>query len=193
MLPILLGIGLMAGCGSRELIVLLPSEEGKTGRLAVSNEDGNTVVLDSPLAAAEVDGSGTASVVSLSTLSLRNAFGAMPSAMPKAPISYVVYFKFSTVALTDESQRELHTALADLRERAGAEVEVIGHTDSVGADEDNDRLSLERARAVAVMLRANAVDGSLISVSGRGERELLIATGDNVRAARNRRVEILVR
>ena len=134
MLPILLGIGLMAGCGSRELIVLLPSEEGKTGRLAVSNEDGNTVVLDSPLAAAEVDGSGTASAVSLSTLSLRNAFGAMPSAMPKAPISYVVYFKFSTVALTDESQRELHTALADLRERAGAEVEVIGHTDGCDLD-----------------------------------------------------------
>ena len=73
------------------------------------------------------------------------------------------------------------------------EVVVTGHTDRVGPLEANDRLSLARANVVRDILVAAGMDRSLISVAGRGEREPLVATADEVAEAANRRVEIKLR
>lgn len=69
-------------------------------------------------------------------------------------------------------------------------VHVIGHTDSVGKPENNQKLSERRANAVAAILAAHGVKH--IKKEGRGEREP-IASNDTVEGKReNRRVEILV-
>jgi len=70
---------------------------------------------------------------------------------------------------------------------------VIGHTDRVGAVEFNDALSRKRAETVASRLVAAGVPAERIAVAGRGEREPLIPTNDEVAEPRNRRVEIKVR
>jgi outer membrane protein OmpA-like peptidoglycan-associated protein len=70
---------------------------------------------------------------------------------------------------------------------------VIGHTDSVGTLAYNDRLSLARAERVREMLVAMGIPAARIQAAGRGKRELLVPTDDNVAEARNRRVEINVR
>jgi len=72
-------------------------------------------------------------------------------------------------------------------------VVVIGHTDRVGNDQFNDKLSLQRAERVRGELVKLGISGSRIQVAGRGERELLVLTPDDVAEARNRRVEINVR
>lgn len=70
---------------------------------------------------------------------------------------------------------------------------MTGHTDTVGSDADNDRLSLERAVAVKRMLIQQGLQTKFVRATGRGERELLIPTADGVREPGNRRVEVLVR
>jgi len=80
-----------------------------------------------------------------------------------------------------------------MRERPHPDVVVIGHTDTVGDAEGNDRLSAQRAETVKGFLVGIGIPAERIRTAGRGERELLVPTDDNVEEPRNRRVEINVR
>jgi outer membrane protein OmpA-like peptidoglycan-associated protein len=72
-------------------------------------------------------------------------------------------------------------------------VVVIGHTDRVGNTQYNDRLSLQRAERVRDELVRLGLAARRIRITGRGEREPLVATDDEIPEPRNRRVEINVR
>ena len=75
---------------------------------------------------------------------------------------------------------------------ASQHVTIVGHTDNVGGESVNNRLSLERAASVREYLRTHGVDPSRIMVNGRGEAEP-IASNDTVGGrAENRRVEIFL-
>jgi outer membrane protein OmpA-like peptidoglycan-associated protein len=71
-------------------------------------------------------------------------------------------------------------------------VTVVGHTDNVGGDVVNNRLSLERAAAVREYLRAHGVDTSRVMVNGRGEAEPIASNDTATGRAENRRVEIFL-
>jgi len=114
-------------------------------------------------------------------------------AQPARPASYLLYFQPGGEQLTDASQAELGKVRQDIAARAASEAMVIGHTDSVGGADGNDRLSLKRAEAVRQLLVDTGIAVDRIEVVGRGERELLVPTGDEVDEPRNRRVEIVVR
>ncbi len=73
------------------------------------------------------------------------------------------------------------------------EIVVVGHTDRVGSLAYNDALSLRRAERVRAQLVQVGIPNDQISVAGRGEREPLKATEDEVAEPLNRRVEITVR
>ena len=73
------------------------------------------------------------------------------------------------------------------------DVVVIGHTDRIGNEQFNDRLSLQRAERVRSELVKLGIPQVRIQTAGRGEREPLINTPDEVSEPRNRRVEINVR
>ncbi len=113
--------------------------------------------------------------------------------MPPPPRSYTLYFIEGTTDLTPESRPALDELRAEIARRPGVDVEVTGHTDTVGSAEDNDGLSLRRAEQIVGVLATVGIDRSLMTAVGRGERELRQPTGDNVESAINRRVEILVR
>ena len=72
-------------------------------------------------------------------------------------------------------------------------VEIIGHTDQIGSDKANEKLSLERADAVKKFLIAKGVDASRISTKGMGKRELLFKENDPVSRFYNRRIEFKVK
>jgi outer membrane protein OmpA-like peptidoglycan-associated protein len=74
-----------------------------------------------------------------------------------------------------------------------AEVTVIGHTDRVGSIESNDALSLQRAQTVRDLILQSGIQPITLEVAGRGEREPLVPTADDVPEAQNRRVEINLR
>ena len=71
-------------------------------------------------------------------------------------------------------------------------IAVTGHTDTSGAPAYNMALSLRRANAVKDQLVREGVAAAAIAVTGRGETQLLVQTGDNVREPQNRRVEIVL-
>jgi outer membrane protein OmpA-like peptidoglycan-associated protein len=72
-------------------------------------------------------------------------------------------------------------------------VHVVGHTDTVGSAQFNQGLSERRAASVASYLAGQGLPASRIREEGRGERELLVRTADNVNERRNRRVDIVVK
>lgn len=72
-------------------------------------------------------------------------------------------------------------------------VHVVGHTDTVGSAQFNQGLSERRASSVASYLASQGLPASRIREEGRGERELLVRTADNVNERRNRRVDIVVK
>ena len=72
-------------------------------------------------------------------------------------------------------------------------IHVVGHTDTSGTSEFNQSLSVNRAASVGSYLSQSGVPQTRIREEGRGERELLARTADNVKDARNRRVDIVLK
>ena len=61
-----------------------------------------------------------------------------------------------------------------LRKFPDYKIEIIGHTDSVGSDNYNDKLSKKRAKSVYDYLTKTSINADRLSYDGRGKRELLI-------------------
>jgi outer membrane protein OmpA-like peptidoglycan-associated protein len=184
-------VAIMMQPAPADRVVLLPGADGKTGAVSVKTSGGERL-LDQPYAAAAVDRQGRIEAGREDEASVRERYGAALGAQPMRPVSFVVNFVSGTDELTTESRPVLDQIKAEAARRPAAEIVAIGHTDSVGTDAANDVLSLKRAEAVrAALLAAGAV--ARIEAAGRGEREPLIATADEVAEPRNRRVEINVR
>lgn len=81
---------------------------------------------------------------------------------------------------------------SDLHRQTNTDVRVIGHTDSVGSDDYNQTLSVQRAQSVKDYLSARGVNPAQIMVAGRGEREPIADNSSEAGRARNRRVEIFL-
>jgi len=172
-----------------ETVVVLPGPDGKAGTVVVQRGE-TRQVLDQPYAASRT---GQAEVARLSDAEVRENFGATLQGLPARPTAFVLYFITGTDELTPESKAELQNVLAALKDRPLPDVLVIGHTDTVGDAAVNDRLSAQRAETVKGFLVDIGIPAARITTAGRGERELLIRTADEVDEPRNRRVEINVR
>jgi outer membrane protein OmpA-like peptidoglycan-associated protein len=83
--------------------------------------------------------------------------------------------------------------LAEIRKRPAPDLIIVGHTDRVGLLADNDRLALKRAEKMRGEMVRQGLPADSVQAAGRGEREPLVPTADEVAEARNRRVEMLVR
>ncbi len=71
-------------------------------------------------------------------------------------------------------------------------IDVIGHTDSSGADDYNYDLSRRRAGSVAQYLTSQQVDPNRFSVEGRGEQQPVASNETDAGKSQNRRVEITI-
>ena len=69
---------------------------------------------------------------------------------------------------------------------------VTGHTDTVGSDAYNMRLSRRRALSVQKELVRDGVPAGEIAIFAKGKRELLVPTADGVKEPQNRRVQIVL-
>jgi len=174
-----------------ETVVVLPSPDGHTGTVVVQR-GGERHVLNQPFAASRISG-GQSEITQLSDAEVRRSFGAALEALPAVPTTFLLYFVTATDELTDASKGELKQILAELKQRPVPDVMVVGHTDTVGELETNDMLSAQRAERVKGFLVEIGIPAAQIQTAGRGERELLVPTADNIDEPRNRRVEINVR
>ena len=107
--------------------------------------------------------------------------------------SFMVFFDWDKSVLTDKSIDTIAMAAEAYKRKGGARIVATGHTDTSGPDMYNMALSLRRSNAVKDELVRDGVRAEDISVVGLGETSPLVPTGDGVREAQNRRVEIVVR
>lgn len=188
-----MGALLLAACSTtKTLVVLLPEESGASGAVTVG-EGARAAVLDTPLTAVSVDARGAIDMAAFTQDEVQRTFGEALAAQPPKPLSFTLYFDIASTEVTPESQPILEALFAEVAKRQAVEVQVTGHTDRVGTDANNDRLSLERAQAVLDTLVQRGLKTNFIRAVGRGEREPLIPTPDEQPEPRNRRVEVIVR
>ncbi len=175
-----------------ETVVVLPGPDGKVGTVIVQRA-GEQQVLNSAYAGSQVRADGSLHGSNLSQQQVSESFGTTIAALPARPTLFLLYFLTGKDELTPESTGDLERILADMKARPVPDIVVTGHTDTVGSADSNDKLSMQRAERVKGFLTGIGIPGDRIRTAGRGERELLVQTADNVDEPRNRRVEINVR
>ena len=174
------------------LFAVVPGTHGHVGAVVVER-GADRRVIDSAYGAQRLNADGALETVRLTPEQVRRDFGATLDALPGRPASYTLYFLEGKDELTPESRAELEKVFRDLKRRPLPDIVVIGHTDTVGGLAFNDRLSLARAERLREMLVGLGIPSDRVQAAGRGKRELLVPTEENVSEARNRRVEINVR
>jgi hypothetical protein len=183
---------LVSACATHtETYVLVPGRDGSSPPIVIATHAGSALTLDRPYAAA-VGGKTSLEAVNLDKESIHKEFREVLDAQPQAPRTFQLYF-IESDELTSESKAELEKVFAEIAARQAADVVVVGHTDRIGKLEDNDALSKRRAEKIRLELIARGLAADNISAAGRGEREPVVPTADEVREPRNRRVEITVR
>jgi OmpA-OmpF porin, OOP family len=113
-----------------------------------------------------------------------------PPPVAAAPKQFIVFFGFNKSNLTSDAQRVVAEAASAAKASGSASILVTGHTDTVGSSRYNDRLSNRRASAVKDELVRQGIGAGQITTVGKGETELLVQTGDNVKEPQNRRATI---
>jgi OmpA-OmpF porin, OOP family len=125
---------------------------------------------------------------------------AAPKAAAVAPVaaaSKVTYaadafFDFDKAVVKPAGKAKLDDLIAKIK---GINLEVIiavGHTDSIGSDAYNQKLSVRRAEAVKAYLVSKGIEKNRVYTEGKGEKQPVASNKTNEGRAKNRRVEIEV-
>lgn len=99
-----------------------------------------------------------------------------------------VTFEFNSSNLTADSRPVLDEVATDMKRYPRLRVELQGHTDSVGGDAYNMKLSAERANAVRVYLVSQGVPEQQLTSRGYGETQPVADNKTDAGRAQNRRV-----
>jgi OmpA-OmpF porin, OOP family len=191
---LLVALALLSACApaTLERLVLLPQADGNASSVNVRSGE-RALVLERPFQVAVLRADQQLLIETTTAEEVAKAYPTLIQWQAVAPARFVLNFQPGSSELTPESQARLPEVVNQARQRSGGEIFVVGHTDRQGAADANDNLSLQRARAVKEQLVQQGFDPQLIEAIGRGERELLIPTEDEVVEPRNRRAEIIVR
>lgn len=103
-----------------------------------------------------------------------------------------VTFEYNSARLTAESRPVLNEVAADLKKYPQLQVELQGHTDSIGSDAFNLRLSDQRAQAVRDYLLSQGVGARQLEAKGYGESQPVADNKTDTGRAENRRVVMRV-
>ncbi|MCO8166403.1 OmpA family protein [Pseudomonas sp. 21LCFQ02] len=122
---------------------------------------------------------------------------AAPAPLPREEVINInkeVLFEFDSARLTASDRTNLDVVASRLRQEAATvQLRVTGHTDSVGSDAYNQKLSERRAHSVTDYLISSGVPrASFVSVSGEGESRPVADNKTAEGRALNRRVEVKI-
>ena len=115
-----------------------------------------------------------------------------PVAAEKITYSAEALFDFDKSVLKPQGRQILDELVSKVQ---GINLEVmvaIGHTDSIGSDAYNQRLSMRRAEAVKAYLVSKGIEQDRVATEGKGEKQPVASNKTREGRAQNRRVEIEV-
>ena len=103
-----------------------------------------------------------------------------------------IFFDTNEYHLLPASVTELRTLIELLKSNLKLEIEIQGHTDNVGNELQNEKLSLNRAKAVYDELIAQKIDPSRLSFKGYGENKPIAGNDTEAQRKQNRRTSFLI-
>ena len=113
-----------------------------------------------------------------------------PYVLEKATLHF--NFEFNSADLDDESASYLQDLSKAMLDNPQLKIKLIGHTDNVGSDKFNLKLSIYRAQAIKDFIVSKGVDSERILADGRGLREPLNTNKTEQERSINRRVELTI-
>ena len=118
----------------------------------------------------------------------------VPPAVAASKVTFAAdaFFDFDKYVLKPEGRAKLDDLVSKIK---GVNLEVIiavGHTDSIGTDAYNQRLSVRRAEAVKAFLVSKGIERNRVYTEGKGEKQPVADNRTKEGRAKNRRVEIEV-
>lgn len=182
---------------NRDLIVLLPDPDSKAGGIRVTTKGGSQI-LDKPGYATQVEDFTKPPIDPrpIEEKEIAAIFGAALSAQPDLTdrfVSFILWFKNDKTELTPRSKELLKEIVRTIKSRRPNEIFVAGHTDRMGTESHNVKLSYRRACYIRDFLASSGLEPRTFVVSFHGEAMPLVYTEDEVAEPLNRRVEVLVR
>ena len=103
-----------------------------------------------------------------------------------------VFFEFDSFDLKQESLSSLRRLHRFLQDNPKVAILITGHTDNLGSDEYNLKLSLQRAQSVHNYLLKAGIKSDRIKVVGKGFREPMVPNTSPTNQAKNRRITVSV-
>ena len=117
-----------------------------------------------------------------------------PVAVPPKPKKIIILegvnFGFNVAELTPQARAVLDEQIAILEKEPDIKVEIVGHTDSIGTEEYNKRLSEGRATVVKEYLISQGITPDRLEAVGYGESLPIDTNWKSEGRAKNRRVEL---
>lgn len=189
-----LSLGLvLSGCATETTWILMPDQSGKTGAITVKTDSDFQVIDQAYESAVLKSGSATLALSAPSSATqVSREYRRLLQAEPKQSTSFMLYFKSGSVELTPISQHKIPEVIDRIKSQSPTEITLIGHTDTTGTDEFNNRLSLRRAQVVEKLLKDGIPALDVINLQYFGAKKLLIPTAPNVEEQKNRVVEVMI-
>ena len=103
-----------------------------------------------------------------------------------------VNFDFNSANLTTLAKTNLDKLVTVLKNNPDTNINIYGHTDSIGSDAVNLRISSQRAEAVKNYLVANGISASRMFTEGLGKSSPIASNDTDAGRAKNRRVEFAI-
>ena len=102
------------------------------------------------------------------------------------------FFDFDKAVLKPEAKEKLDDLVSKTKEINLEVIIAVGHTDSVGTDAYNDKLSVRRAESIKAYLTSKGVEANRVYTEGKGKKQPVADNKTAEGRAKNRRVEIEV-
>ena len=115
-----------------------------------------------------------------------------PPAATKVTYAADAFFDFDKAVLKAEGKAKLDDLVGKVKSINLEVIIAVGHTDSVGADAYNQKLSVKRAEAVKAYLVTKGIEKNRVYTEGKGEKQPVADNKTKEGQAKNRRVEIEV-
>lgn len=119
-------------------------------------------------------------------------FGLTPIKKDSTVVLNNIEFEFAKASLTPDSKAGLDDLSRFLSENPDVQINIVGHTDNVGSETINERLSNERAKAVYDEMVKRGIEPSRMKSEGKGSKEPVATNDTEEGRAKNRRVEFTI-